>query len=52
MEWEIIGVIILAIGVGITVKESLNRLKARKRESGKAAAKTYVAAKGLKKRVK
>lgn len=51
MEWEIIGGIILAIGVGITINESLNRLAARKRESGKAAAKLYFA-KDLKKRVK
>lgn len=52
MEWEIIGVIILAIGVGITIKEYLNRLAARKRKAGKAAATPYYAGKELKKRVK
>ncbi|UCH51787.1 MAG: hypothetical protein JSV54_03280 [Chloroflexota bacterium] len=52
MEWEIIGVIILAVGVGLTVKEFLSRLAARKREAGKAEAKPYAAAKELKKRVK
>ncbi|UCH50545.1 MAG: hypothetical protein JSV54_05865 [Chloroflexota bacterium] len=52
MEWEIVGIILLAVGVGITVKESLSRLAARKREPGKAGAKPYAAAKELKKRVK
>jgi len=52
MEWEIIGVIIFAIGVGITIKESLDRLAERKRKAGKTAAKPYSAVKELKKRVK
>ena len=47
MEWEIVGIILLAIGVGITIKESLDRLAARKRKGGKAAAKPYSAAKEL-----
>jgi len=52
MAWEILCVVILAIGVGITIKESLNKLVARKREAGKAEAKPYYAGKELKKRVK
>ena len=48
MEWEIVGIILLAIGVGITIKESLDKLAARKRKAGKAAAEPYSAAKELK----
>jgi len=45
MEWEIVVIILLAIGAGITIKESIDRLAARRRKAGKAAAMPYSAAK-------
>lgn len=49
MVWEIVGIALLVVGVGITIKESLDKLAEHKRRAGKAAAKPCAATRELKK---